>query len=474
MLDYSDHDALSLADLVRRREVSPIELVEAAIERIEALNPTLNAVVFTDYEDALTRAARNLEGPFAGVPMLLKDIGGLKKGWPTRQASDLNPDTPSLEDSTLVARYEAAGLIPLGKTNVPEFGIVGVTEPRLYGPARNPWNTDLSPGGSSGGSAAAVASGMVPVAHAGDGGGSIRIPASCCGLVGLKPTRARTGHGPQVGDVMGGLVIDHIVSRTVRDTAAMLDATAGPDLGDPYFAPPQPDSYLNLLGIPLEPLRIGFATTDLLGRPVHPDCRDAVEKAATLCEAMGHHVEESSPKLDQVAIDSALRPIWGAGHAMLMRQAALTTRGREPIETDMAPIPWAVFELGRKVTGIDYLEAWATMHAESRKIANWHEAYDLWLTPTIGVPPVVVGELDSLGARPIASGADGADYVPFTRLQNMSGQPAVNVPIHWSTNNLPIGVQFVGRFGADDIVLQMAAAFEEATPWIGRRPPIWR
>jgi amidase len=242
--EYSNYDGLRLAELVKKKEIKPIELIEAAIERIERHNPQLNAVVFKAFDEARATAKTKLSGPFAGVPMLLKDILGFKKGWPNRDGCRFVPAVPSPFDSTLVVRFQAAGLIPLGKTNVPEFGALPLTESKLYGPARNPWSLSHSTGGSSGGSAAAVAAGIVPLAHANDGGGSIRIPASCCGLVGLKPTRGRNPLGPVIGDVMGGLVAEHVVSRTVRDTAAALDATAGPEIGDPYAAPPSPGSYL--------------------------------------------------------------------------------------------------------------------------------------------------------------------------------------------------------------------------------------
>ena len=471
--DYVDYDGVGLAQLVRNRAVHPCELVEAAIERIERNNPQLNAVVFQAYDEARARAAGALTGPFAGVPFLLKDIGGLKKGWPTRQGAGLTPEAPSTEDSTLVARYTNAGLVFLGKTNVPEFGIMAITESDLYGPAHNPWHLEHSPGGSSGGSAVAVAAGIVPMAHAGDGGGSIRIPASCCGLVGLKPTRARTPGGPQTGDVMSGMVIDHILSRTVRDSAAMLDATAGPELGDPYCAPPPPTSYLGAIAQAPRRLRIGFAVKDLYGRALDPECERAVLLAAQLCEGLGHYVEEASPTLDNRAISQALGAVWAAGHAMLIQQAAEQSRGRPPLREDMQGLVWATLQNGLKVSGIHYLEAWATLHRQSRRVAAWHQQHDVWLTPTLSSPPWQLGHFDTsstdgkTGFRPMAI------YSPFTALQNMTGQPAINVPLHWSGEGLPIGVQFAGRFGEDDVLLQLAAQLEQAQPWIQRKPPVW-
>jgi amidase len=285
--EYANYDALGLAELVKKKKVKPAELVEAAIERVERHNPQLNAVVLKAYDEARAKPSSKLSGLFAGVPMLLKDILGDKKGWPTRSGSRFAPATPAPLDATLVARFEAAGLVALGKTNVPEFGLVPLTEPKLYGPARNPWSLDHSTGGSSGGSAAAVAAGMVPLAHANDGGGSIRIPASCCGLVGLKPTRGRNPLGPIFGDLFGGLIAEHVVSRSVRDTAAALDATAGVEIGDPYAAPPVPGSYLAATKKKPKKLRIAFATKRFSGEPLDPECKAATEAAAKLCAKLG-------------------------------------------------------------------------------------------------------------------------------------------------------------------------------------------
>src|SRR5208282_4608786 len=447
--EYSNYDGLGLAELVRKGEVTPAELVEAAIERIERHNSILNAVVFKAYDQARQRAATRLSGPFAGVPFLLKDLGAQKKGWPTRLGSNLTPEIPSDHDSTLVTRYEAAGAVALGKTNVPEFGIMATTEPDFYGPTRNPWNPDHSPGGSSGGSAAAVAAGIVPLAHGNDGGGSIRIPASCCGLVGLKPTRARTPAGPDVGDIMGGLVIDHVISRSVRDTAAMLDATAGPDLGNPYCAPPPAGSFLAATRTAPRQLRIAFAVRDLFGHPLHPDCRDAVERAAKLCASLGHEVEEGSPAADYRSISRAFDPIWRSGHAIIIGQAALASKGRPPLREELQGLVWAVYEAGLNVKATEYQNAWNVLHAASRKIAEWHRQHDIWLTPTLAEPPWKIGFFntstsDLRAFRPMAK------YASFTPIQNMSGQPAINLPLHWSDAGLPIGAQFVGRFGEEE------------------------
>jgi len=478
--EYADYDGLGLAELVRRKDVAPAELVEAAIERIGRHDPALNAVVFRAFDEARARARQLAAGPvtglpFAGVPMLLKDIGAVRKGWPTRQAARLTPATPSDHDATLVQRYEAAGAVLLGKTNVPEFGIMAITEPALYGPARNPWSLEHSPGGSSGGSAAAVAAGMVPIAHAGDGGGSIRIPASCCGLVGLKPTRARTPIGPKLGDVMNGVVIDHIVSRTVRDTAAMLDATTGPEPGDPYCAPPPSGSFLSALQRSRRPQRIGFALGDLYGNPASDESRDAVLNAARLCESLGHVVEEASPALSMPYTDlrRAFDCIWVAGHAILMQQAAALTQGRLPRRDDMQGMVWAIYEAGIEVSAIDYQAAWNTIHRASRDVAAWHQRFDIWLTPVLSTPPWRIGHLDLENTDRATAYQPMREYCPYTGLQNMTGQPAIGLPLHWSREALPMGVQFVGRFGAEEELLGLAAQLEEAQPWRGRTPPIW-
>jgi amidase len=474
--DYANYDAVGLAELVRHREVHPGEIAEAAIERIECLNPALNAVVFMAFEEARERARNvSMELPFAGVPMLLKDIGAQRRGWPTRQGSSLTPATGARRDSTIVRRYEDAGAVLLGKTNVPEFGIMAITESALYGPARNPWSLSHSPGGSSGGSAAAVAAGLVPIAHAGDGGGSIRIPASCCGLVGLKPTRARTPAGPELGDVMNGIVIDHVLTRTVRDTAAMLDATAGAEPGDPYAAPATATSFVDAMRRCRRPLRIGFATGDLYGNVAGAESRAAVLHAARLCEQLGHVVEESSPDLGRPyeEIRAAFEQIWISGHAMLMRQSAALTVGREPRRQELQGMVWAVYDAGIRVSAIDYQAAWATLHVIARRVAAWHADYDAWLTPTLSTPPWRIGHLDLENTDRRGAYQPMREYCPYTGLQNMTGQPAISLPLYRSSGGLPMGVHFVGRFGAEDTLLGLAAQLEEAQPWDALKPAIW-
>jgi amidase len=470
--EYSNYDGLGVAELVKKKKVKPSELVEAAIERIERLNPKLNAVVFKGYDDARTRAKTKLSGVFAGVPMLLKDILGFKKGWPNRDGARFMQARPAGYDSTLVARFEAAGLIPLGKTNVPEFGIVPLTESKLYGPARNPWNLDHSTGGSSGGSAAAVAAGIVPLAHANDGGGSIRIPAACCGLVGLKPTRGRNPLGPMAGDIMGGLLAEHVVSRTVRDTAAALDATAGPELGDPYPAPPQPGSYLATIKKKPKKLRIAFATTRFDGSAFDPECKAAVEAAAKLCAKLGHHVEEGMPQVSPLFFIAHFLPVWGSGLTMLIDFIAAAS-GRSPVREEFEGLTWGLYQYGKSVTAAQYQLCWATLQGVTRKVAAWQQPYDAWITPVLAQPPLKIGSVDLEETDLMKGFAPIINYIPFSALQNVTGQPAISVPLAWSKSGLPLGVQFVGRFGEEHVLLQLAAQIEKAAPWIKKKPPVY-
>jgi amidase len=468
--EYAEYDGLGLADLVAKREVDPSELVEAAITRIEALNPELNAVIYKAYDvaRAAARAPAPAEpGPFHGVPMVLKDLLALTPDMPTTLGSRLLPAEPSPIESTLVTRYKRAGLIPLAKTNAPEFGIVATTEPLRYGPTRNPWNREHSPGGSSGGSAAAVASGMVPIGHANDGGGSIRIPASCCGLVGLKPTRGRNPLGPMIGDALAGLAAEHVVTRSVRDTAAVLDCTAGPEPGDPYAAPAPERPYREEVGRDPGPLRIGFSTGEDLGFPVDAECKRGVEETARLLESLGHRVEATSPPITRGAIDDAFLTLWAAGCAM---QVHVLSGGRPPRETEIEPLTAALAERGGALSAIEWQLAVATMQAESRRIAHFFEDHDAWLTPTLASPPVRLGVIDGNESDLDRGFAPMIDYVPFTPFFNMTGQPAISLPLAWSEGGLPIGMHFAGRFGDEGGLIRLAAQLENAKPWAARRP----
>jgi amidase len=471
--EYKEYDAVGLAALVAGNEVTPLELVDAAIGLAEELNPRLNAIVYRTFERAREHAKDRLlpDGPFKGVPFLLKDILAGTTEAPTRSGSRFTPDKPAPYDAELTARFSRAGLISLGKTNVPEFGLLPITEPKLYGPARNPWNPSHSTGGSSGGSAAAVAAGIVPLAHANDAGGSIRIPASCCGLVGLKPTRGRNPLGPDLGDVFGGLLAEHVVSRSVRDTAVALDAVSGPDLGDPYVAPPPGRPFVEALREGGPRLKIAFTRRNLAGEPLHADCIAAVENVAALCAALGHEVAEDAPGIDAAAAYQAFTTILFAGLAMAIDATAMLT-GQVPIEDRFEGLTWAIYRQGKAIAASQYMMAWLQLQQISRIVARWHVGWDVWLTPTLAVPPLLLGSIDTEETDVERSSASLLSYFPITPLQNATGQPAINLPLHWSATGLPIGTQFVGRFGEEATLLGLAAELERARPWDRRRPKL--
>jgi amidase len=473
--EYPEYDGLGLAGLVAKGHVTPLELAEEAIARIEKHNARLNAVVYTMYDqgrEIATQLAGERAGRFRGVPFLLKDILGNFAGVPTGYGARFMRDLPAAEDDTLVTRFKAAGLVPLGKTNVPEFGLLPTTESVLYGACHNPWSLAHSPGGSSGGSAAAVAAGIVPVAHANDGGGSIRIPASCCGLVGLKPTRGRNPLGPLLGDLLGGFICEHIVSRTVRDTAAMLDCTAGPEPGDPYAAPTPTRPFMDELSAAPGRLRIAFSTSVPGGAALHPECVAAVERTAKLCEELGHVVEETAPPVDQGTITQSFLAVWCAGVAMQVDGIAMMT-GREIREELFEGITWALYQQGKQVTASQYLLAVAMLQMQGRQVGRFHETYDAWLTPTLGTPPIRLGAVDLTERDAMKAMLPMIDYVPFTPLQNATGQPAISLPLHWTPDGLPVGVMFVGKLGDEATLLRIAAQLEQARPWKDRRPPVW-
>ena len=466
-------DATAQAELVRRREVQPRELVESAIRRIERLNPTLNAVVTPMFDDALERADGPLpEGPFTGVPFVLKDLTAQQAGVRYTEGSAFLADNVSTHDQELVLRQRRAGLVVVGKTNAPEFGILPTTEPRLFGPTRNPWATDHTAGGSSGGTAAAVASGMVPMGHGNDGGGSIRIPASCCGLFGLKPTRARNPLGPAVGDVLGGLACEHALTRTVRDSAALLDATCGPDAGDPYWAPPAARPFLREVGAEPGRLRIAVTTVAATGVPVYEDCVRAVRETARLCEELGHEVFDFAPEdLDGGALSDAFLTLYISGVTASIAGWAQQT-GRTPAAADFEPLTWAMREVGLTRSPADYLLAQGYLQQFSRRVARWYADFDVWLTPVLAEPPLPLGTFDAPPDQPLMPLLRAGAWVPFTPIANITGQPAMSVPLHWNDAGLPVGSHFVGRFGDEATLLRLAAQLESARPWADRRPPV--
>jgi len=465
-------DATAQAGLVRRGEISPRELAEAAIARIEAVNPKLDAVIRTRFDAARREAEGDLpDGPFRGVPILFKDLGCTVEGEPT--AFGLGPlrDLAFPVTSYLAEQFRAAGFIPLGRTNVPELGTTVTTEPRSFPPARNPWDPGHSTGGSSGGSAAAVAAGMVAVAHANDGGGSIRIPASECGLVGLKPTRGRVSQGPLVGEAWAGGTIDGAVTRTVRDAAGVLDVISKPMPGDPYYAPPLPHPLAREVGADPGRLRIG-----VLGRPGladyldDPQCRVAVARTARLLESLGHHVEESAPAaMFEEEILRHFNAIIAADVEATM-QAFEMLLGRPIGEDEIEPRNVAYRRAGRELGAVAYLDSRAWFGMWARRMADWWNGHDLLLTPTLGAPPPQLGWFTAAG--PEQEGSRIASFIPYTAQFNMTGQPAISLPLHWTPGGLPVGVQLVAAYGREDMLIRVASQLEQAAPWSERHPPV--
>jgi amidase len=472
MVESAWLDATAQADLVRRGEVSPLELADAAITRIEALNPKLDAVIRTRFDQARERAAGRLpDGSFRGVPILLKDLGCLVAGEVT--AFGLGPlrDVAWPLTSYLAEQFLAAGFVPLGRTNVPELGTTVTTEPLSFPPARNPWDPGHSTGGSSGGSAAAVASGMVAVAHANDGGGSIRIPASECGLVGLKPTRGRVSQGPLVGEGWAGATIDGAVTRSVRDAAAVLDVISTPMPGDPYWAPPLPRPLRQEVGANPGRLRIG-----LLGRPGaelyldDPQCREAVSATGRLLESLGHHIEESAPEaMFDPEIARHFNTIIAADTEALF-QAFEAVLGRPIADDEIEPRNAGYRQTGRALSAVDYLRSRQWLSLWARQMADWWTGHDVLVTPTLGAPPPELGWFTAAG--PGQEGWRIVSFIPYTAQFNMTGQPAVSLPLHWTPDGLPVGVQFVAAYGREDVLVRLASQLEEAAPWSARRPMI--
>ncbi len=465
-------DATAQADLVASSEVSGLEMVEAAVERIEALDGPVNAVVIRWFDHARDVAAAGTSGPFAGVPFLLKDLWAHYEGQVLTNGSVALKDVQPVSTSTsnLVNRFNDAGLVTLGRSSSPELGSVPVSEAVAYGPTRNPWDTGRTSGGSSGGAAVAVATGMVPVAHASDGGGSIRIPASCCGLVGLKPSQGRVSQGPERTEA--DLGVDFCVTRTVRDTARMLDAVSGPGVGDVIIAPAPERPFADEVGADPGRLRIGLLDHHPHGQPVHDDCVEAVRAAAGLLEGLGHDVEPSFPAaLADSEFTSRFMALWAVNRAMGI-DVLSTTAGRELTADDVDAANWAQADFAKNLSATDLARAHAATLAFRRSVHQWWaDGWDLLLTPTLGLPPIEIGEIDPKQGDPMAGMRRAAEFVPFTPAFNTSGQPAINLPLRWSAEGLPIGVQLVAGYGREDVLIRVASQLEEAAPWAGRRPP---
>jgi amidase/6-aminohexanoate-cyclic-dimer hydrolase len=469
--DYESLDAVGLAALIARKELSAAEVLEAAIARIEARNPALNAVVHTQFDTARAAVKAGLPaGPLHGVPYLLKDLYALDSGVPCSNGSRLYDGFVADHDTTLTQRLKAAGMVIVGRTNTPEFGLNMATEPVRWGPTRNPWNRDRSAGGSSGGAAAAVAARMVPAAHATDGGGSIRIPAANCGLFGLKPTRGRNPAGPDVGEGWSGLACGHTVSRSVRDSAAILDATSGPAPGDPYCAPQPAQPFLAEAGADPGRLRIALLTTAPGGEPVHPDCVAGAIAAAKLCESLGHHVEEAAPAIDAEQLGFAMRVIIG-GNLRNGMDLRLHAMGREQRQGDVERITALWAQDARRHSAADYARALFLIHVLGRRFGAFFEKYDVLISPTLANPPLKLGATDMMSDDLDVYNAMLFTQIPFTPPFNATGCPAASLPLHWTKDGLPIGVQIGAGFGNEAVIFRLAAQIEAAQPWADRRPP---
>jgi amidase len=471
--NYSDYDGLGLAELVATKKVSPAELIDAAIARVERHNPILNAIVYKGFDDARARAKDALpDGPFKGVPFLIKDLAMPVAGWPRTSGSRFARNIVDAEDGGLTARYRAAGVIPIGKTNTPEFGITGTTESAHLGPCRNPWNPRHIAGGSSGGSASAVAAGIVPMAHASDGLGSIRIPAACCGLVGLKVTRDRNPNLPDGYDYVAGQVVDHVVSRTVRDSAAMLDATGYPEPGSPYASPPKTGPYLQEVGRSPGRLRISWSAETPSGRPVSDEVQGALARTAELLTHLGHEVFERGLGIDYRTLYSTRAPAgaanFAAGMARLIEQI-----GREPEPDELEPLTWAALNAGRKVTGIEALRAMHESRMLNRKTLAAFEDIDVYLSPVMGEPPPEIGHIDPVNLEPREVFRRQNRVFPFTPPFNFSGQPSLSLPLQMSASNLPIGMMFTAKYADEATLFRLAGQLEKEAPWAARRPQIW-
>jgi amidase len=470
--EYRDYDALGLADLIARKQIAPLELLDAVRQRVEALNPKLNAFCHLFFDKAEAQIRQGLpSGPFQGVPFALKDLGQYVKGAITSQGSRVWKNAVADFDSTYVTRLKRAGLVIFGKTNTPEMGLTFTTESVLYGQTHNPWNLERTTGGSSGGSAAAVASRILPAAHATDGGGSIRVPAACCGLFGLKPTRGRVPMGPSQFESWNGMSCHHAVTISVRDSAALLDATAGAELGSPYFSPPPAKTYLSETRVSPGNLRIALAMDTPGGTPLDPACKKAALEAAKLCESLGHRVEERKLPVDDAALREVRLTIIDVSIARSLSDAAKTL-GRPVTEDDIEPVTWEMYQAGKRTDGVAYSRALAAMHQTGLAMAKFQEAYDVILSPALAKPPVPLGVLSLSPQDRQAFLKEIAEFSPYTALYNVTGQPSMSAPLDWTMDGLPLGVMFSARFGDEATLFRLAAQLEKAKPWANRRPTV--
>jgi amidase len=472
MKNFADYDGLGLAELVRKREVTPSELLDAAIARIERNNPKLNAVVYKAYDEARALASRPLpEGPFKGVPFLIKDLGVRVKGWPRTSGSHFATIDSDESDSELVKRYRDAGVVLVGKTNTPEFGIPGVTTSARLGPCRNPWNPDHISGGSSGGAAAAVAAGMTPLAHASDGLGSIRIPAACCGLVGMKTTRDRNPNGVHDSDRAIGLSVDHVVSRSVRDSAAMLDATGYPEPASPYAAPIKAGPYLEEVSRSPGKLRIAWSSETPSGRPIDPEVQAALERTAEALSKLGHELRCEGLGIDYRALYRAQGLVSAANFAAGVKRW-IEVKGREPGD-DIEGLARRAYQAGKAISGMDAMWGWQQLRLMNRQILAKFEDWDVYVTPVLCTPPPRVDYLDTLSEDLKEFDRRQAATFGFTPPFNMTGQPSLSLPLWQSQSGLPVAIMFTGKYGDEATLYRLAGQLEKELPWKDRKPPIW-
>ena len=468
--EYDRYDALGLAELVRRRELSPDELLDAALSRVAERNPLVNAVVMPLEDHARKTIAAGIpDGPFRGVPYLMKDLTASITGIPMTRGSRFFADSPpATADSEHVSRLKRAGLVIFGRTNTCELGLSLTCEPQLHGPTRNPWDLTRISGGSSGGAAAATAARIVPMAHATDGFGSIRAPAACCGLVGLKPTRGRNTMAPFLGEGLGGLAAEHAVTRSVRDCAALLDATAGPGAGDPYAAPPPARPFLHEVGANPGRLRIAYTRRSPNGAPVSADSAALLDEIVRVCAGLGHEVTEADPEVDGEVIVPTFLTLIAANTAVNVESHP--SKGRPPRPDEVERVTWAMYERGRRVTGADYVRATQAAHRLGRQMAAFHAAHDVLLTPGLAAPAVKLGWIDMMLEDADEYWRRVFTFSPFTVWFNLTGQPAMMLPLGATDAGLPLATQLVGRFGDEATLFRLAAQLEAARPWAGRVP----
>ena len=490
--EYVTYDALGLAELVKTKQVTAAELLEVAITRAEEVNPKINAIINPLYEFGRETAKSKLNGDFQGVPFLLKDLGAPLANYPLSHGSQALRYFVPDEDGYLVKRFKKSGVVIFGKTNTPEFGLMGTTEPKFFGPSRNPWNLEHTTGGSSGGSAAAVAAGIVPIASAGDGGGSIRIPAACCGLFGIKPSRGRVSLGPDRADDWDGAVVEHIVSRSVRDSAVMLDLVSGPEIGDPYYLPNPDTSFGKVIEQDPKPLKVAFSTESPLGNDVHPECVAAVEDFAKRLENLGHHVERAAPAISGQDVAKAYLTIY-LGQVGAQIKSFKKLYGKKALREGLEETTRIFGMLGNALSATDYVEQKYQWNLFSRLMGQFHQDYDLYVTPVLAEPPSEIGTLlpsriNEFGMRFVERLRAGKvllktgvieklsmqtlEKTPFTQLANLTGQPGMSLPLYWSTQGLPLGVQVMAPMGREDLLLALAGQVEREYPWQEKRATI--